>query len=61
MTLSCIVQDAIEPHDDKDYLGKSFKDVQHYLKDAMNKSFRETDEFKKKTDKVISHTASTFY
>ncbi|XP_060070795.1 centriolin-like [Ylistrum balloti] len=42
----------VEPHDDRDYLGKTFRDLQQFMSDKVNKSFRDADDAKKRTDKA---------
>ncbi|XP_021380343.1 centriolin-like isoform X3 [Mizuhopecten yessoensis] len=42
----------VEPQDDRDYLGKTFKDLQHFMSDKVNKSFREAGDAKKKTSQA---------
>ncbi|XP_069121130.1 centriolin-like isoform X3 [Argopecten irradians] len=42
----------VEPQDDRDYLGKTFKDLQQFMSDKMNKSFRDADDAKKKTSQA---------
>ncbi|XP_033730276.1 centriolin-like isoform X4 [Pecten maximus] len=42
----------VEPTDDRDYLGKTFKDLQHFMSDKVNKSFRDADDAKKKTNQA---------
>ena len=42
---------SIEPENDKDYLGHTFKDLQSFVSDKMNKSFKDVEQTKSKLDK----------
>ena len=42
---------SIEPESDKDYLGHTFKDLQSFVSDKMNKSFKDVEQTKSKLDK----------
>ena len=46
-----ILQVSIEPENDKDYLGHTFKDLQSFVSDKMNKSFKDIEQTKSKLDK----------
>ena len=45
------LQVSIEPESDKDYLGHTFKDLQSFVSDKMNKSFKDVEQTKSKLDK----------
>ena len=42
---------SIEPENDKDVLGKTFKDLQGFVHDKLNKSFKDADDAKNRLDK----------
>ena len=43
---------TIEPEGEKDYLGQTFKDLQGFVSDKMNKSFKDIEQTKSKLDKT---------
>ena len=43
---------TIEPEGEKDYLGHTFKDLQGFVSDKMNKSFKDIEQTKSKLDKT---------
>ena len=42
----------VSPLDDRDVLGKTFKDLQLHLQDKMNRSLRDNDEMRRNTEKT---------
>ncbi|KAJ8300333.1 hypothetical protein KUTeg_021852 [Tegillarca granosa] len=44
----------IEPQHEKDVLGKTFKDIQTFMNEQMNKSFKEHDQSKRKMDQAAA-------
>lgn len=44
-------QVSIEPENEKDMLGKTFRDLQGYVQEKMNKSTQDADQTKNKLDK----------
>ena len=53
--LCCILfvfQVSIEPEDDRDVLGRTFRDLQGYVHEKMNKSTQDVDQTRTKLEKA---------
>ena len=54
-------QSPISPLDDRDVLGKTFKDLQLHLQDKLNRSFRDNEDKRRNAEKVNTTNCGNFF